>query len=123
MSIYRNFDYEHRKRHLLLFMVIYDMSGNRERFYLMEESHSLSFHSARCGVSLLNHTERHEFTLFYRDPGPSFHSRTSPKPKFTVQDSCILPHSPLRVSPSPAVPDTHSKHPGPRKADIFTKLC
>lgn len=122
MSIYRSFDYEHGQRHLqwcmikLLFM-IYQKTGSS--FYLMRGSHSLSFNSACSAVSLLNHTVRHGFTLFHKGPGLSFHS--SHTSDLNLQcGACVLL---LWVSPSPAVPDTHSKHPGPRKADIFTKLC
>lgn len=87
----------------------------------MQESHSVRFHSVRSAVSLLNHTVRRGSVS--RRSWPVISQLPFLRPKFTAQVLCIPLYSPLWVSPSPAVPDMHSRQPGPRKADIFTKLC
>ena len=127
MSIYRRFDYEHRKRHLRDIWSNYYLWYIRKqgRFFLLFDKRILFSQfqfCLLCCVPVKSHSAAWVHTVPQRS-GPVISQLPYLRPKFTVQGLCAPSVLPLWVSPSPAVPDTHSKHPGPRKADIFTKLC
>lgn len=105
-------------------IIIYDISENKEVFFLFDARILFSQFQfcLLCCVPVKSHSAAWVHTVPQRS-GPVISQLPYLRPKFTVQGLYAPAVLPLWVSPSPAVPDTHSKHPGPRKADIFTKLC